>query len=255
MSCGSTRARSTDISSLRGLLAAILVPAVIHAFWSCSGDKQHFVANVGDGYSTPTMATRDVSTLISDSGYTRYHLKAPVWNMFEDADEPFWTFPEGISLEQYDNNMAVTSNVDADSAVYYSRKKIWRLDGNVVMVNPERDSFLTQQLFWDQNRRKIYSDSFIHIVRSDRTIEGYGFESDQNMASYSVTSPTAILPAKRTETKSDTAAADTTAKAAPKPAHNRHSAIADPQPAIHRDTASRPDQPVRRQRLTPVGPL
>ncbi|MDE5573915.1 MAG: hypothetical protein K2I94_09250, partial [Muribaculaceae bacterium] len=27
----------------------------------------------------PTMLTRDVSTLISDSGYTRYHIIAPLW--------------------------------------------------------------------------------------------------------------------------------------------------------------------------------
>ncbi|MBD5177200.1 MAG: LPS export ABC transporter periplasmic protein LptC [Bacteroidales bacterium] len=164
---------------------------------ACSREHQRFVPNAGDAQHTPTMATRDVSTLISDSGYTRYHLTAPLWQMFEDAEEPFWKFPDGLEVEQYDLAMNPESTVVCDSAIYFSRKRIWRLDGNVVMVNTDADSFLTQQMFWDQAERKIYSDSFVHIVRSDRIIEGYGFESDQSMHYYTVNRPTAILPARR----------------------------------------------------------
>lgn len=167
-------------------------------------EQQHYVANIGDGLTTPTMATTDVSTFISDSGYTKYHVTAPRWLMHEDADEPFWRFPDGIELEQYDTDMRPTSTVFADSAVYFSRIRLWRLDGNVVMVNTEADSFLTEQLFWDQANRKIYSDSFIHIVRTDRTIEGYGFESDQSMLYYTVNRPTAILPGNIRREKRDT---------------------------------------------------
>ncbi len=172
--------------------------ALILAFAAgCGGEEHNYVPNASDGNTTPTMATSDVSTLISDSGYTRYHIEAPLWLMFEDAEEPFWRFPEGLAMEQYDLQMNPAANVICDSAVYFSRKRLWRLDGRVVMVNTDRDSFLTEQLFWDQNSRKIYSDSFIHIVRTDRVIEGYGFESDQNMESYTVSKPTAILPAQR----------------------------------------------------------
>lgn len=170
------------------------------------------------------MSTSDVSTLISDSGYTRYHLVAPVWQMFEDAEEPFWRFPEGLELEQYDMQMNPAANVVADSAIYYSRKKLWQLDGNVVMVNTQADSFLTQQVFWDQTERKIYTDSFIHIVRTDRTIEGYGMVSDQNMLYYTVNRPTAILPgdmrpgrkdSTKAVAKADTASPAIAAAAAP----------------------------------------
>ena len=82
----------------------------------------------------------------------------------------------------------------ADTATFFSNKKLWRFDRNVRMRNINGDRFLTHQLFWDQNLRKIYSDSFIHIERSDRIIEGYGFESNENMTSYKVMRPTASLP-------------------------------------------------------------
>jgi len=183
---------------MKRLPAAIAaVGCLLWGATACRPERQSYVPDAGSGDVTPTMTTRDVETFISDSGYTRYHITTPLWLMFEDAEEPFWRFPYGLDMEQYDLQMRPESNVICDSAVYFSRMRLWRLDGNVVMVNTQRDSFLTQQLFWDQNDRKIYSDSFIHIVRSDRIIEGYGFESEQNMNSYIVHRPTAILPVER----------------------------------------------------------
>lgn len=208
------------------------VPAGIIGLWfaatmlcGCGPEQKRYVPNVGDGSTTPTMATIDVSTLISDSGYTRYHLQAPIWQMFEDAEEPYWRFPEGLELQQYDLEMQPSANVVCDTAVYFSRKRIWRLDGNVVMVNTDADSFLTQELFWDQNQRKIYSDSFIHIVRTDRIIEGYGFESDQSMRYYTVNHPTAILPVERPGTnekaQADTTSTDSTTEAPARRSHRQ----------------------------------
>lgn len=184
---------------------------------ACGEERQSYVPNVGDGSSTPTMTTTDVSTFISDSGYTRYHVVTPIWLMYEEASDPFWRFPEGIDLEQYNKEMQPESNIRSDSATYYSRRRLWRLDGNVVMVNTDGDSFLTQQLFWNQQQRKFYSDSFIHIVRTDRIIEGYGFESEENMRSYTVHRPTGIIPVdqrdRQAASPADTAAADSTGEA------------------------------------------
>lgn len=234
--------------------AAALLGAVAWLFSGCTPEKQHYVPNTLGGGLTPTMSTADVTTLISDSGYTRYKVVTPLWQMFEDADEPFWRFPEGIELEQYDHDMNPESNVVCDSAIYYSRKRMWRLDGNVVMVNTERDSFLTQQLFWEQTSRKIYTDSFIHIVRSDRIIEGYGFESDQNMLWYSVKTPTAILPASSMpgrKDKTDSIASDSVGRAVPSPRGNRQSddaakavTVQDNDPTVE---PFRHDEPAKRQ--------
>ncbi len=174
------------------LFPAVLVLAGIIV--ACEDEKHTYVANVSDPETTPTMVTEDVTTLISDSGYTRYKIVSPVWNIYDDAKEPHWTFPEGLALENYDLAMKVAANMNCDSATYFSNKRIWRLDGNVVMVNVQRDSFLTQQLFWDQTANKLYSDSFIHIVKARHIIEGYGFVSNQEMTQYSVNRPTAIIP-------------------------------------------------------------
>lgn len=163
--------------------------------------------------SIPTMVTRDVETYISDSGITRYHISTVLWKVFDEAQEPYWKFPYGLFLEKYDDNLKRDATVEADSATYFSNKRLWRLDGNVRMVNTAGDLFLTNQIFWDQIKHEVYSDSFIHIERTDRTIEGYGFESNDQMTAYTVRNPSGIFPANRfrNDENADSTAADTTA--------------------------------------------
>ena len=63
-------------------------------------------------------------------------------------------------------------------------------------------------MFWDQRLNKVYSDSFIHIERADRTIEGYGFESNDKMTNYRITNPTGIFPASDFNPGKESGAAD-----------------------------------------------
>lgn len=147
-----------------------------------------------DPETTPTMFTDSVETFISDSGYVRYKIEADVWYVFDEAERPNWKFNRGLYLEQYDDSMAIVSTFICDSAIYLSNDKLWEFIGNVRMRNQAGDRFLTEQMFWDTRDHKIYSDSFIHIERSDRIIEGFGFETDEKISDYIVRRPTMIIP-------------------------------------------------------------
>ena len=190
-----SEARMCSRSKAMMLLPAIAVVMMMAAVTtSCREKVKPGLISLENVDQMPTMLTRDVSTLISDSGYTRYHITAPLWLMFDNIRDPKWKFPEGLDMEKYDNNMAVDATITCDSATYFSQKKIWRLDGNVRMRNTVGDKFLTQQIFWDQSKHSVYSDSFIHIERSNRIIEGYGFTSNENMTDYTVNHPSGIFP-------------------------------------------------------------
>ena len=101
---------------------------------------------------------------------------------------------ETIYAVRYDNAMNENGSFTADSATYFSKKKLWRFDSNVRIINISGDKFLTQQLFWDQQAEKFYCDSFIHIERADRIIEGYGFESNEQMTQYTIRKVSGIFP-------------------------------------------------------------
>lgn len=161
---------------------------------SCKDDGKLGVASRISAKTMPSMSTVNVSTLISDSGITQYKIVSPLWNVYDEVDTPYWTFPKGIFLRKYDRDFNVIATVAADSARYFKNLNLWRLDGNVEMTKVPGELFLTQQLFWDQRRNQIYSDSFIHIQTPERMLEGYGFESNDRLTKYSIKNPTGIFP-------------------------------------------------------------
>lgn len=172
-----------------------MVAAVSMAFAGCDDESVRTVANPDADGSTPTMVTMDVDTYVSDSGYTKYHAVTRVWEMFEDTDTPYWRFPCPLVIDTYERGMRPNAHVECDSARYLTQRRLFRFDGHVLAVNVQGDTFVTQQLYWDQQKTQFLTDSFIHIVKGDRVLEGYGFVADERMTEYVINNPTAILPA------------------------------------------------------------
>lgn len=178
------------------VMAALLTVAMPPMLSSCQEEaKPGVTANV-DPEHTPTMLTRDVETLISDSGVTRFRITTPIWLMYDEAKNPFWRFPKGLKVTRFDDLMRTAATVDCDSALFLKNPQIWQLDGHVRITTVNKDRFLTNQLFWDQRRHKLYSDSFIRIEKPDRTLEGYGFTANERLTSYEIRRVSGIFPAK-----------------------------------------------------------
>lgn len=165
---------------------------------SCSKENKEVVEVVFNPENSYTMKTTDMSTLISDSGITRYRANAKIWLMFSKATEPYWYFPEGIYLEKFDTLFQAEATVKSDTAYYYDKKDLWKLVGNVEIKNLEGEYFETSELFWDGAEEKIYSDKFIRIEQKEQTITGIGFESNQNMTKYKIFNTTGIFPVSET---------------------------------------------------------
>ena len=205
-----------NVKSLKALPVIILFIIATITISSCKNEDKKIVAKKGNALEIPTMVTHDVETFISDSGITRYHITAPIWYIYEEAKVPRWTFPEGLFMEQFDNSYKQSAKIVCDSAIYFSEKRLWRLDGDIVMVNAERDSFLTRQLFWDQKTKRIYSDTaFIRIVSQKRTIEGYGFSANERISDYTIKRPTAVFPTAHLRNEEQSDSTDSVSKPEP----------------------------------------
>lgn len=175
------------------MIASVLVILAI-LFDACS----HGSVGVSDSGATrkesPVAVTRDVQTLISDSGITRYRIEAPLWQIFDKADTPYQEFPEGIYLEQFDQELNVQASMEADYAYYDENAQEWRLIGNVHAMNRKGEMFDTPFLRWTQKTHRVSSDSVIHITREKSIITGYGFDSNEEMSEYIILKPTGVFP-------------------------------------------------------------
>ncbi len=167
---------------------------------SCSGGKKELGAAITERDSLPVMDTRGVTTLVSDSGVTRYRINTEEWLVFDRKNPSYWAFEKGVYLEKFDSLFQVEASIKSDTAYYYDKQKLWKLIGNVHIQNLKGEKFDTDLLYWDQNKQKVYSDQFIRIEQPDRIITGRGFESNQQMTVYTINQPEGIFYVDEEET-------------------------------------------------------
>jgi len=156
--------------------------------------KPEIVQIESDPSLIPTLHATDITTVISDSGITRYRISAPQWDIYDKVPEPYWEFPYGIHLERFDMNLQVDANIHSKYARFFVNKKLWELKNDVKATNLKGELFETEQLFWDQNSQKIYSDSLIKVTQATQIINAIGFESDQSMNYYVFRNVKGIFP-------------------------------------------------------------
>ena len=196
---------------MKGLRNILFFIVALVSVWSCTEEKKEFVNRETDPEKVPSVISHDVMTLISDSGVTQYRISAKKWDIYDEAKKPFWNFPTGLFLEKFDDKFDTEASIKSDSAKYFKDDQLWRLDGNVTVQNTNGEIILTQQIFWDQKAKKVYSDSFIHIEKKDRIIEGFGFTSNERMTKYEINRVSGIFPVEDFKHKNDSTATDSAA--------------------------------------------
>ncbi len=189
----------TQTTHLQLAMSKVAVWIVLMAFISlssCTEEPKTKIGAVTDRSKIPSLHAIKVSTVISDSGITRYRITAPQWYIYDKAPIPFQLFPQGIHLERFDINLKVDANIHSKYAKYDVQNRIWELKGNVRATNLQGELFETEQLFWNELTEKIYSDKFIKITQVNHVITGIGFESNQSMTKYTIRNPQGIFPVK-----------------------------------------------------------
>ncbi|GHT77835.1 hypothetical protein AGMMS50262_19830 [Bacteroidia bacterium] len=139
----------------------------------------------------PVAHAEEVTSLISDSGITRYRMQTAVWDIYTGDTLSYWYFPEGVYLEKFDSIFTVEGSIKADTAYYFQEKDLWRLVGNVKIQNLAGYRFETDELFWNKkeppfSKNAIYTDKFVRIENGDRIVTSIGLRSNQDMTDYTL---------------------------------------------------------------------
>ena len=188
----SNRNHKTYLKSLN-ITAAFLAAVMFVIFPACSGKDKNLAEAISENDPLPSMTSLGVTTLISDSGITRYKVVAEEWLIHDKKNPPYWAFEKGVYLEKFDTLFRIDASIKADTAYYHEKKKLWELKGNVQILSQRGDKFQTNLLFWDEKKEKVYSDQFIQIEQEDKIIKGYGFESNQDLTEYIIKNTTGVF--------------------------------------------------------------
>lgn len=138
--------------------------------------------------------SRDIVFEYTEFGIPQFKMLAPIMVSSNENSEEVMTFENGILIYFYDENGEIGSEISSLYATNNTTKKLITLKNNVIIIDyNKREKIKTDELYWDQNTKKIWSEKFVKIITDDKQLEGYGFETDESIENYVITQPTGVF--------------------------------------------------------------
>jgi LPS export ABC transporter protein LptC len=132
----------------------------------------------------PDVTGFQIEMQYTDSGYLKGKITAPEVHQYNKGEEPYNEFPRGMTAIFYDRDGNETSYIRANYAIYYTKKQLWEGRNQVFGENKiSGEKIETDQIFWDQQKKRIYSEQFTKISKADGIHIGeFGFEAEENLS-------------------------------------------------------------------------
>lgn len=133
-------------------------------------------------YNGPRYESTNVHIVVSDSSVVKMEMSGARQLTFLDGN---LEFPEGIKITFYDVLGGKTSELTAQRGYYDVETKLYRVEGDVIVNNLQKQERLsTEELFWDREKKTIYTDKFVTVKTPDDLLLAEGMDSDQNFEHY-----------------------------------------------------------------------
>ena len=129
--------------------------------------------------------TKQAEIIYSDSAKVKARLKTPILYNHKTTN-PYYEMPQGIEVVFFDENLKQTSKVTSDYAIRKENQKIVELQRNVVAVNAEGRTFKSEELIWDENLKRFYSNKVVTIITDKATISGTSFWATEDFSYYEI---------------------------------------------------------------------
>jgi LPS export ABC transporter protein LptC len=161
---------------------------------ACENDIEKIkLLNTSSDY--PDVIGEDIEVIFSDSAKVKVKMYAKELKQYHNVEKPYSEFPKGMKISFFNDSMEIESEIQANYAIYYDDEKLWHATGNVIVENLETGERLdSEELFWDEEKEKIYSDTYTRITKENGTFHGKnGFRSNQSLTDYELIGSSGIL--------------------------------------------------------------
>ena len=143
----------------------------------------------------PAQESWNSTVFFTDSGKTKAILYAGHLRVYEDTKETL--MDEGIKVDFYnDQQIKSTTLTSKKGRVDETTNNLYAID-SVVAENDSGVVLKSEEIIWRNSDRKIATDKFVTIESPDEKIQGYGFESDQQLKNYVIYNITYITRVKK----------------------------------------------------------
>tara|TARA_B100000809_G_C15135652_1_gene530455 strand:- start:3461 stop:4030 length:570 start_codon:yes stop_codon:yes gene_type:complete len=167
----------------------VVTTLVAITIFSCESNFKE-VQQMGMLHNQPIGEAKDINlkyTEAEDSiGRVVANLESPKMLDYSNRDFSFSEFPNGVRLSLYDENNQ-KNVVLADYAIVYKATDLIDLQGNVILITPQKDSLFAEQLYYDQKNQWLFSNLPVRL-KSATANNGHGdiFDSDTKFENYTI---------------------------------------------------------------------
>ena len=139
----------------------------------------------------PDQICFDLVLTFIDSSNTKAIVKARRARVFLDSNKTF--LDSGVTVQFFNENGKKTGTLTADRVKIDDITKDMFASGKVVAISDSsRTKLETEELDWNNETKKIYSNVYVKITSPSEIIEGRGLESDEQLNNYKIFKVTGI---------------------------------------------------------------
>jgi len=171
-------------------MMAVLVTGT--ALLSSCGKKEATVKDL-EIKGLPTLSSRNVETMYTDSGKVTMLVRTPLIQQFTTDENPYTLFPEGLTVLFYDRTDKPQASITSHYARYTEKEEVWELRDSVVAISDKGEVLETELLFWSQPKDRIWSDRFVRFTHNDQIVMGTGFDSDSRFSNWTIKNVTGTI--------------------------------------------------------------
>ena len=179
-------------------IAAFLGCAIFFGLISCDEDLTAINKNKNTNF--PSQIINNANIVQRDSGMIKLRATAPLIEKYEYIDSPYIVSRKGINILFYDKKKPKEpGKIKANFAKFNEKKKFYEAKGNVRITTNENQMFAMQSVFWDQNKRLIYTSDTVYVTDKDGStlVGANGMKAKDDFSEYTFYNNSGNINAKK----------------------------------------------------------
>jgi LPS export ABC transporter protein LptC len=152
----------------------------------CTNNKDH-IKQIKDYESLQEDRASDVTILYSEKALVKANLFASEFVRNENARPPFTELRKKVRVFFYDDQKKIKSTLYAKYARMYEHNKNVIIRDSIVVINQKGEQLKTEELVWNEQLRKFFTNKPVQIKTAAQMIYGNGLEANEDFSYYQIT--------------------------------------------------------------------
>ncbi len=182
-----------EFPNMKFIQSVVIAFAVTTFVISCKGEVQQEPVDLSQ---SPMQIIENMNAVQTKNGLLQMRMESPLMQRFESDSVSYELFPQGFNVFAYDAEGNLETQIQSDIAKHTIKKikkdkiESWEAFGNVVITNLKKGERLqTDTLYWDREKGRIYTHSYVQMFSPQGYMQGYGMDSDEMARNANILKP------------------------------------------------------------------